>query len=300
MRILTVFTGGTISCSRTGGVLAPDGNSASLLLQLYHQQYGAAAFDAVAPYTVLSENLGADNLRALRDCITENAAGYDGVIVTHGTDTLPYAAAYLDYVLGEGIPVVLVSANYPLTDTRSNGLCNFAAAVEVIRSGERGVFVAYHNTGDAFTAVHRGRDVLMQLPYDDSLYSLFRTPSGFVRDGRMLRSPAYRERERESLSDRELNGQVLFLRPYVGMRYPAIDKGVKSVLLEGWHSGTLATAREELRRFCAEAAEKGVPVYLTGSVEGFEYESKKAFEELRIQVLPPLSPVAAYMRLWLE
>ena len=116
----------------------------------------------------------------------------------------------------------------------------------------------------------------------------------------MVRNPYCRGRERESLSDRELNGRVLFLRPYVGMPYPTVTDEVKSVLLEGWHSGTLATSGEELRRFCAQAAEKGVPVYLTGSAEGFEYESKKAFEELRIRVLPPLSPVAAYMRLWLE
>lgn len=302
MKILTVFTGGTISCSERDGVLAPDSGNGAVLLALARQAGVKAEFVTTQPYTVLSENISAAHLRQLRVCIEARLGQerFDGVIVTHGTDTLSYTAAYLDFVLGaRQFPAVLVSANYPLRDPRSNGLANFTAAVAVIRTGVRGVFAAYQNTGDASVTVHRGSDILPHQPYEDSLYSVFQTPFGAVTDGVFQKNPAFLERGTEDLSDHELNGSVLFLRPYVGMRFPETLRGVKAVLLEGWHSGTLPTAQPAFRAFCAQARRQDVPLYLTGCTDGFAYESKSAFAELGIKPLPPGSPVAAYLRLWL-
>ncbi len=83
------------------------------------------------------------------------------------------------------------------------------------------------------------------------------------------------------------------------MTYPQIRQGTKAVLLEGYHSGTLNTDGSELTKFCAEAEKCGVPVYLTGAEQGFFYESKLMFEKLKIEVLPPASPIAMYMKLWM-
>ena len=193
MKLLTVFTGGTISCSVSDGVLAPDSQNGSYLLGLARQAGVRDDFETVQPFSVLSENMTPDCLRQLRRCITERLGeGYDGVLVTHGTDTLAYTAAYLDFVLGaQDTPVVLVSANYPLRDSRSNGLQNFVAAVEFLRTGKRGVFVAYHNTGDSRTTIHRGREVLPQAPYEDSVFSLFMQPCGWIENGVWTENPCH-------------------------------------------------------------------------------------------------------------
>ena len=222
------------------------------------------------------------------------------MLVTHGTDTLAYTAAYLDFVFGaQETPVVLVSANYPLRDSRSNGLQNFVAAADFLRTGEQGVFVAYHNTGDRRTTIHRGREVLPQTPYEDSVFSLFMQPYGWMESGVWTRNPDHPQTAQDDLSACELNGRVLFLRPYVGMVYPALPD-VKAVLLEGWHSGTLPTATPELQAFCRAAKEKGVGVYLTGSRDGFAYESKQLFEALGIRTMQPMPPSAAYVYLMLN
>ena len=301
MKLLTVFTGGTISCSEADGVLSPDSQNGSYLLGLARQAGVRDDFETVQPFSVLSENMTAAHLRALRACIAERLVeGYDGVIVTHGTDTLAYTAAYLDFVFGaQETPVVLVSANYPLRDSRSNGLQNFVAAADFLRTGEKGVFVAYHNTGDRQTTIHRGREVLPQTPYEDSVFSLFMQPYGWMESGVWTRNPDHPQTVQDDLSACELNGRVLFLRPYVGMVYPALPD-VKAVLLEGWHSGTLPTATPELRAFCRAAKEKGVGVYLTGSRDGFAYESKQLFEALGIRTMQPMSPSAAYVYLMLN
>ena len=83
------------------------------------------------------------------------------------------------------------------------------------------------------------------------------------------------------------------------MTFPDVPADTKAVLLEGYHSGTLPTAREELRAFCGRLAEMDIPVFLTGCAEGFNYESKREFDGLKINVLPPSPPTAAYMRMWL-
>lgn len=49
MRILTVFTGGTIGSSLSEGAISPKTENAFLLLNLYKEKYGAAEFDTVAP-----------------------------------------------------------------------------------------------------------------------------------------------------------------------------------------------------------------------------------------------------------
>lgn len=303
-KICVVFTGGTIGSSREDGVISPNRANASLLLNLYNRNYGGeAVLDPVVPYTILSENMDAEHLKALRACIAERLGGkYDGIIVTHGTDTLQYTAAYLDYVFASApVPIVLVSANYPLEDQRSNGTVNFTSAVEFIRSGGcKGVFAAYCNSGEAFTAIHRGVELLPHRPLDDGVFSLFNNVYGRVRGGVFVKNPHYLEQERADLSEYELSGRVLYLRPYVGMTYPDIPDDTKAVLLEGWHSGTLPTAVPALRDFCGRAGEKKVPVWLTGSAEGFEYESKRDFGKLGIRVLPPMAPAASYMRLWLK
>ena len=298
MRILTVLTGGTIGSSVRGGVISPVADLAPMIED--YQKSGAAVFDAVAPYTILSENMDAEHLKALRHCIESRMSGYDGVIVTHGTDTLQYTAAYLDLVLGaQSVPVVLVSANYPLEDSRSNGADNFNAAADFILGGaERGVFVSYRNRGDGFVTVHRGSEVLPHAAFDDRVFSVFNNYFGTIQNGIFVRNPLYSEPERVDMSGCELNGRVLFLRPYVGMTYPDIPKDTKAILFEGWHSGTLPTALKEFRDFCKTAGERKVPVYLTGSEVGFEYESKLEYESLGINVLPPCSPVYAYMKLF--
>ncbi len=297
MTILTIFTGGTIACSRTGGVLSPDSGNSYLLLDLYRKNDNTVVFETAQPYFILSETLEPAHWERLYNCIaSHDLSRYDGVIVTHGTDTLPYTAAYLGLRLGLcEKPVVLVSANYPLTDSRSNGLENFTGAVDFIRSGgNRGVFVSYRNTGEPLR-IHRATRVLLQPSYSDAVFSVRNGYYATVEDHRVTREPAFSDEEPQ-LPAIPGEGRVLWLRAHPGMVCPD-PKGCKAVLLEGYHSGTLNTSGEDLTAFCETCRQLSLPVFLTGSEEGFDYRSKQAFESLGIRVLSPVSPVLAYVGL---
>ncbi len=306
MKILVVFTGGTIGSTNINGVIAPDSSCSYTLLDMYDKAFGGVSFTAISPYTILSENLCGENLNSLYDCIcSQNTAEFDGIIVTHGTDTLQYTSAFLGFAFANSsIPIVVVSANYPLADERSNGLCNFAAAVDFIRTeGIGGVFVSYKNKGEP-PKIHRAEKLLEHAAYSDEVQSVFNDFYGEIIDNKFVKNSVYRGDgdlpELKHPIRLSVRSGVLRIVPYVSMIYPKLTEQTKAVLLESYHSGTLNTDSNELAAFCREAEMMNIPVFLTGAEEGFFYESKLKFDRLKIRILPPMAPIAAYMLLWIK
>lgn len=306
MKILTVFTGGTIGSTKSNGVISPDSQNSYKLLEMYSRTDKKVEFTAIQPMNILSENMNGRFLTQLYKCINSyDLSKFDGVIVAHGTDTLQYTSAYLSYAFGLcKTPIVLVSANFPLEDEHSNGFQNFCGAVELIKSKKgRGVFVSYANC-EYFADINRGTRVLHHSAYSDEVYSVHDMVFGEAnRERKFCENEMYSEQDDKiSMSDcTELDevSDVLYVKPYVGMTYPPITQSTKAILLEGYHSGTLDTGGSELSKFCAKAENCGAPIFLTGAEKGFYYESKQMFEKLKINVLPPASPIAMYMKLWM-
>lgn len=132
MKICVIFTGGTIGSTLRDGYVNVNSKCSSVLLN----QYPHICFEEKHPVSMLSENVSVEDLRkiiiAIRDAIE---VGYDGIIVTHGTDTLCFTANVLSQVFANSpIPIALVSALLPLEDPKTNGFANFQGAVEFIRS----------------------------------------------------------------------------------------------------------------------------------------------------------------------
>ena len=306
MTIGVIFTGGTIGSAQSAAGLAPSGEAPRRLLADYQKRTGdKTVFPTAEPYTILSEDLTFSNIAVLTDCIREKSREWDGIIVTHGTDTLQYTAAALSYLLGlNSKPVVLVSSNYPLEDTRANGLDNFCGAVDFLRQypEARGVYAAYKNT-DETLKIHRGARVLAHPAFSDDIVSLGRAAYE-QKGGNFVPVDGFLEHDdaQTSFYGTELatvEGKVLFLRVHPGMVYPALD-GIRAVLLKTYHSGTLATDSVALQRFARSAMEKNIPIFLTGVPEGgTAYASGNAFAKLGLIAAPPISPIAAYMKLCL-
>jgi len=96
MKILFIFTGGTIgSTLKDGNVIATDEKKSYKIIEAYGKKYTIDfEYDVCEPYTELSENNTGEHIRMLSTCIRSKLdCGYDGIIITHGTDTLQYSAA---------------------------------------------------------------------------------------------------------------------------------------------------------------------------------------------------------------
>ncbi|MCD7728818.1 MAG: asparaginase [Clostridia bacterium] len=304
-KISVIFTGGTIGSLKKGDSIQPDGGAAFLLLDMYKKRGGGDYdFEISQPLSVLSENMTDDYMALICRCIKQSLdGGADGVIVTHGTDTLQYTACAASYVLGlDCAPVVFVSSNYTLTDGRANGVDNFAAAVGFIEQrGGRGVFISYRNRGDAATNIHRASRVLPYMPYDDRLFSL-NGVYGDIYWGQFIKNPDYSEKpdgqDAADISELAEGGKVLMLNCAPGLYYPDdIPEGVCAVILDAYHSGTADTVSENIRRFARNAKNRGIPFYISCSWDGVEYQSVSAFGALGFKVMPAASPIAMYMKI---
>ena len=304
MKLLFIFTGGTIGSTEADGVIAPNAQGTRLLLKKYAERHPVDfTYDTLSPFTELSENFTGDHIARILCAVSENAEKYDGVVVTHGTDTLSYTAAALGYAMGsESLPVCLVSSAYPLEDERENGTENLFGAISLIRAGtERGVFVPYQNEKDEAVTVHRATRLSSSLALLHQIYSVNGTYYGkTAADGTFHKNPDFHEESDAlcaplSLSLSERNDAVLRVFPYPGMVYPEITKGVRAILLDTYHSGTVDGKSRATHAFLKEARKKGIPVFVTGNAT---YESAEIFDEYAVTRLS-LSPIAAYMKLWL-
>lgn len=309
MKILFIFTGGTIGSTKAGDTISPDGTKPKLLIDAYEHIYGIDfEYDVTEPYTVLSENCTGEHLRLLSARVQEGLAlSYDGIIVTHGTDTLPFSGAAIGYSIGlSHTPVCFVSANYPIEDRRSNALDNLRGAVKFIQGSYwRGTFVVYRNELDGHVRVHRATRVLSSIAFSDKVYSAFDCEYGFFNGNfDFVKNERYSEYA-DVLTPLKLNSlapicrSVIYLPSVVGTAYPEIGSSVKYILLGTYHSGTLNTQSSEARAFFADAKKRGVTVFAAGTYDGPSYETANAFAELGIIPVNNVSPIAVYIKLLL-
>lgn len=316
MKITVLFTGGTIGSKvENDGYISLDKQNPYKLLDMYQKSYqkNMEIFDTEEPFCILSENMNVEYLNHLILCVKKilEEGMAEGIIITHGTDTLPYTAAILSYVFGtECIPIVLVSSDFPLEDDRANGLVNFKYAVDFIENGYgRGVFACYCNQGE-FPLIHRGTRLLEYIPYTAFIQSIKDSYYGKYKGNLYEKNVSYDSKSalgRECYGHMDIkkyqlcknSGEIIWIHSYVGMYYPNITEKTKAVLYNSYHSGTICISGE-LKEFVNQAKIHKVPVFVIG-IAGDEknYETVKQYEELGIQILPGISPVAAYCKLWL-
>lgn len=136
-RILLAALGGTISASvDEQGRYTPVRSGAELLdsvpgiLELADVE--AAEVARLPSHAVTPADMH-DLARGVREWA---GAGYDGVVVTHGTDTMEETAYALALQLDLEIPVVLTGAMRPGEEPGSDGPANLIAAVRVAASSE--------------------------------------------------------------------------------------------------------------------------------------------------------------------
>jgi L-asparaginase len=112
-----------------------------------------------------------------------------GVVITHGTDTLEETAFFLQLVLEPGKPVVLTCAMRPATALAADGPQNLVDAVAVAAAdGTQGVLAVCAGV------VHAALDVRKCHPYRlDAFTSGDAGPVAYVEEGRLRRVRAWPE-----------------------------------------------------------------------------------------------------------
>lgn len=276
-RICVIFTGGTIGSFTNGGVVDLSSDSDSLLIKKYHERFGGnVKFDTLRPLNILSENMQPNDLKTMADCIRNvDKDKYDGIILTHGTDTLCFTANLFSQIFCDiSIPLVLVSALYPLDDDRSRGVENFAGAVTFIESVDYGgVFVSFENHGEN-CKIHLASRLISATQFVGEYESILNIPFGEIKGWRFVynnnpHNPKQEElrKHREACDVQHLCTDMVTIQAHSLLNfdyYRFNEVKPKAVMVQLYHSGTVCTEGNEanFKNFLAYCKNLGIEVVI--------------------------------------
>ena len=158
-RILVCMTGGTFGTRSVNNVMDVTVDAADAFKSKAERKYqGRITFVYIQPVMLLSENLTPEIWSTITQKINQTIADnetFDGIIVTHGSDTAPYTASFLGhYYYNLPIPIVITASNAPIDAPNANGWNNFFASVDFIcnarRTGTYFIYQTHQNRGDIF------------------------------------------------------------------------------------------------------------------------------------------------------
>ncbi len=140
--ILLLTTGGTIASMPGQEGLEPyrSGVMAAQIDQL-RTYYDITVRDVMC---LDSSNISPEEWKSIARHIFEGRQDFDGIVVSHGTDTMAYTASAVTFMLPNiDVPVVFTGSQLPLADVLSDGPDNLRTAFAMAASGHPGVFLAF-------------------------------------------------------------------------------------------------------------------------------------------------------------
>ena len=140
--ILLLTTGGTIACTSGDQGLEPQNSGVmQYALEQLRSFYDITVQDVMC---LDSSNIRPAEWQLIAETVFRERSCYDGIVISHGTDTMAYTASAVTFMLpGLDKPVVFTGSQLPLTDLLSDGPDNLRTAFAMAASGQAGVFVAF-------------------------------------------------------------------------------------------------------------------------------------------------------------
>lgn len=153
-KILWLLTGGTISCISTEQGLSPAADKAQAEKML--EAVGTSAdVECIPLMNIDSTNISCNDMKMIGETAHNGITkGFDGIVITHGTDTMAYTSAFLRHMLENApVPVVITGSQRPFraegSDAPDNLKNAFLAACDTRFAGVHILFGSKVLWGDS-------------------------------------------------------------------------------------------------------------------------------------------------------
>lgn len=236
-RIHLIATGGTIA-GASGSAIDTTGYragslAAEAMIASVPQLADLAELTTEQLYSLDSKDMTPAHWAGLAGAIELARDDVDGIVVTHGTDTLEESAYFADLVLPAGKPVVFTCAMRPATALSPDGPMNLYAAVSVACAPEAaglGVLVVSNDRIHAAREVTKGHTQAV-----DAFVSPDAGPLGWARPPVITRRPAGPANHSIGLDSLGVLARVDILTVAAGsspdLLQACIDAGARGVVL---------------------------------------------------------------------
>ena len=259
--ILLLTTGGTIASKPGGQGLEPQRSDVmERELEQLRTYYRITVRDLIC---LDSSNIKAEEWQLIARHIYEDRAGFDGVVVSHGTDTMAYTASAVTFMLPHiDIPVVFTGSQLPLADMLSDGPENLRTAFAMAASGHPGVFLAFdRKVMLGCRAVKIRASGFSAFESVNARYAAQVTNRGLAVDTSVLPVPGGPPRLADALSQ-----NVFLLKLTPGLNPAVFDvlaaMGYKGIVIEAFGLGGVNVLHKGLRGI-RRAVEDGISVVVT-------------------------------------
>ncbi|MGP6207114.1 Glu-tRNA(Gln) amidotransferase subunit GatD [Cuniculiplasma sp. SKW3] len=167
---------------------------------------------------ILSENMEPDQWLQLADKIVEESKRSEGIVISHGTDTMTYTASALSFLLKElSVPVIMVGSQRSSDRPSTDSYLNMEAAINFAATDFGEVGIAMHSSiSDDSIALLRGvRARKMHSSRRDAFKSIGENPLGYFQNGLVNISGKYRKRSEETSAFKRLEKRagILYFHP---------------------------------------------------------------------------------------
>lgn len=217
--ILIIHTGGTISMSEDTKEKVVKPTEVNPLVEKTKELDNLANLIIEEPFHLPSPHITEKEMYKIREIILKHLSTIDGVVITHGTDTLEETAYFLDLTLKPVIPIVLTGAMRSSNEIGSDGLYNFISAIRVAlceEAHDKGVLVVLND--EIHTAVNVTKTSTSNL---NTFQSPQYGPIGIVTKQRILFHHAPTTHEHYNLET--LSKRIVILKAYAGMDSTLLD-----------------------------------------------------------------------------
>lgn len=254
--VVVLATGGTIA-----GAGASAANSATYaaakvpvdkLLAGLPELANVAKVSGEQVFQIASESFTNDHLLKLGQRVSAlvKQADVDGIVITHGTDTMEETAYFLNLTVHTNKPIVLVGSMRPGTALSADGALNLYSAVSVAASkdaGGKGVLITMNDE------IQSGRDVHKHINIKTEAFKSQWGPLGMVVEGKnyWFRAPVKRHTTQSefNIDDIKALPAVDIVYGYSNMNTTGIEAygkaGVKALIHAGTGNGSVAAQAVE-------------------------------------------------------
>ena len=259
--ILLLTTGGTIASVEGGQGLEP--HSSGVLdrqIQQLRTYYDITVRDVMC---LDSSNIQPEQWQQIAGVVYECRQDFDGIVISHGTDTMAYTASAVTFMLpGIDRPVVFTGSQLPLLDVLSDGPDNLRTAFAMAASGHSGVYLAFdRKVMRGCRAVKVRASGFSAFESVNARYAATVSNRGLEVDETIASAPAGQPR----LLDR-ISNDVFLLKLTPGLSPRIFDTltemGYRGIVVEAFGLGginVLGSGLEGIRR----AVERGISVVVT-------------------------------------
>ena len=304
-KVLILHTGGTIASKvdyKTGAVSPSFSNED--MLKMFPEIKDIVNIDSKFFGNIFSEDINFNHYNLLAKEIKNNL-NYDGIIITHGTDTMHYTSAALSFILEDlVIPIILVGAQRSSDRGSSDSFQNLFSACQFIsKSDFSGVAICMHeNMNDDSCLILPGlRTRKLHTSRRDAFKAINVKPIAKVKDNSIeILNHDYPKRDRKDKNNLNLK---LFEDPKIGIlkTHPNMKKEEISMyskfdglIIEGTGLGHMPinkvdklTLENELIFKELEKLSKKIPVVITsqcifGRVNLNVYSTGRKLQEIGI------------------